>query len=133
MHNNGIMPDFQFWFSFIQIYFFKCYQKILSKLWTILIYNNYSLVFLGRKSGIIPLSWSLHWCQLNLFHLVAMDNECLKPFWTFKNSTLEKCSFILFLIWKWIKYIFLSTICIIKMPGVKSIAMKSIITTILNS
>ena len=89
MHNKSMMPNFQFWFSFI----FKKYLKISKKTVKSInyIYNNYSLVFFFWKSGIIPLLWSFYWCQHNLFHLVAMDNECLKRFWNFKNSTFEKC------------------------------------------
>ena len=57
-------------------------------------------------------------------------------FETLKTKLLGKCILILFLIWKWIKYIFalfVLTICIKNMPGVRSIAMKSIRTTILTS
>ena len=50
-----------------------------------------------------------------------------------KTQLLGKCILILFLLWKWIKYIFVLTICIKKMPGVMSIALKSIRTTILTS
>ena len=50
--------------------------------------------------------WRLCCCQCNLFHLVMMDNECLKQVWNFKNPTLEKRILIIFLHWKWIRYIF---------------------------
>ena len=53
-----------------------------------------------------------------------------------KTQLLGKDILILFLPWKWIKYIFVLfvlTICIKKMPGVMSIAMKSIRITILTS
>ena len=53
-----------------------------------------------------------------------------------KTQLLGKCNLILFLLWKWIKYIlvlFVLIICIKKMPGVTSIAMKSIRTTIVTS
>ena len=56
--------------------------------------------------------WRLCWCQCNLFHLVPMDNECLNQFWTFKNSTLGKCILIIFLLWKWVKYIFVLKRCL---------------------
>ena len=46
-----------------------------------------------------------------------------------KTQLLGICILIIFLIWKWIKYIFV-LICIKKVPGVRSIAMKSIRTTI---
>ena len=51
-----------------------------------------------------------------------------------KTQLLGKCIWILDLLWKWIKYpfvLFVFTICIKRMPGVRSIAMKSIRTTIL--
>ena len=64
------------------------------------------------KIGPQSLLWRLCWCQCNLFHLVLMDNECLNRFWTFKNSTFWKCIFIIFLLWKWIKYIFVLKRCL---------------------
>ena len=83
MHYNGVMPNFQFWFSFV----FKKYEfsfiKNLSKFLTI-----YIIFFF--KLAIIPLLWSLCWCQRNLFHLVAMDNECLMQFETLKSKVLGK-------------------------------------------
>ena len=48
-----------------------------------------------------------------------------------KTQLLGKPIWILFLLWKWIKYTFVLIICIKKIPGVRSIAMKSIRTTIL--
>ena len=47
-----------------------------------------------------------------------------------KPNFLENCFLILFLLKIWIKYIFQFTIYIKKMPGVKSIGMKSIRTTV---
>ena len=49
------------------------------------------------------------------------------------NPTFGKMHLILFLLEKQIKYIFVLTICIKKMPGVRRIAMKSIKTTLLAS
>ena len=46
---------------------------------------------------------------------------------------LGKCTLTLFLQWKWIKNMFVLTICIKKMPGVTSIAMLTIWTAILTS
>ena len=51
-----------------------------------------------------------------------------------KTQLLGKHILTLSLLWKWIKYLFVLfvlTICIKKMPGVMSIAMKSIRTTLL--
>ena len=45
-----------------------------------------------------------------------MDNECLSGFEPLKTQLLGKCIIILFLLWKWIKYIFVLfvlTICIV--------------------
>ena len=43
MHNNGMMPDFQFWFSFIFKKIFKMLSKKPVKIMNY-IYNNYSLL-----------------------------------------------------------------------------------------
>ena len=59
---------------------------------------------------------------------IMNDWDCFE---TVKNQLLGKRIWILFLLWKWIKYtfiLFVLTICIKKMPGVGSIAMKSIRT-----
>ena len=108
----------------------KMYQKTCQNVY---IYNNYWLIFFFWKSDGETLLWSLCWCQCNSFHHIVMDNEWLRLVWNFKNPTLGKLIWILFLLWKSIKYTFLLfvlIICIKKMPGVRSIAMKSIRTTI---
>ena len=107
------------------------YCNSLKKHVFLLCITNYSFFFF--KSVFSMVLGSLCWCQRNLFHLVLMDNACLKRFWNFKTQHLGKHILIKFLIWKWIKCIFVLTICIKKMPGVRSIAMKSIRITILAS
>ena len=98
------------------------------------IYNNCLLNCLFFKSGSDTVLGSLWWCQRNLFHCIAMNNEWLRFVWNFKIQLLGIRLLILFFLWKWIKcsfVLFVLIICIKKMPGVKSIAMKSNRTTIL--
>ena len=76
---------------------------------------------------------------------LLMSMQYISPEWimndwdyfeTLKTQLLGKCIWILFLLWKWDKYtfvLFVLSIYIKKMPGVRSIAMKSIRTTILTS
>ena len=74
----------------ILIYFLKNIKNVFKKTLSN-ICNMYIIIIhysWGGKSGIIPLLWSLCWCQRNLFHLVVIDNECLKRFWNFKTQLL---------------------------------------------
>ena len=89
-------PIYNFDFNLFKKNILQCYQKNLPKICNIYIIIIHYYFFV--KSGIMPLLWSLCWCQHNLFHLVAIYNECLKRFWNFKNSTFGKCILILFLI-----------------------------------
>ena len=83
MHNNGLDTDFQFWFSFI----FKKYYQFFLPIYIIIIHNFFF------KSVSNPVLVSLCWCQHNLFHCIAMENECLNRFWNFKNPTSGKMHF----------------------------------------
>ena len=72
------------------------------------------------------LLWCIQFCMEWAFSFSSeIKIECLKRVWNFKNSTFEE-HILIFVLWKWIKYIFALTICIKKMPGVRSIAMKLI-------
>ena len=60
--------------------------------------NNYSLVFFLEN-------WASYHCRevftdVNAIYFTSLrwDNECLKQFRNFKNSTFEKCILILFLV-----------------------------------
>ena len=111
--------------------FFKWKPFLITIIFYIYIIKIY--IFIFQKSGNGTSSASLCWTQCNLFHRTAMYNECLERFWTLKTQLSGKHILIIFLQWKRIKYIFAVSICIKNMPGVRSIAMKSIRTTILTS
>ena len=85
--------NFQFWFSYI---FKKYVKKIIKKPVKFFNYTyNNNLVFFFLINLQIHVV-SLCWCQHNLFHRVAMDNECLKQFWNFENPTFGKTHFNIF-------------------------------------
>ena len=106
------LPIFNFDFHPFFKKYFKKLSKNLSKCLTIYIYIIIIVIIYFFESEAVLLLWSLCWCQCNLFHLVAMDNECLNRFWNFKTQLLRKCILILFLLWKWSKYIFLLKRCL---------------------
>ena len=80
--------DFHLFLKFIK----KNYKKNSTFL------TIYIIIIHFLKSGSKSELWSFCWCQRNLFHRIAMDNECLKRFWNFKTKLLEKCILVLFLI-----------------------------------
>ena len=83
----------------------KNVSKNLSKCLTIYIIIIFVLFF--QKSDCETLLWSLCWCQRNLFHPVVIDNEWFRLVWNLKKAQLlRKCIWILVLLWKWIKYIY---------------------------
>ena len=135
MHYNILKIDFKFSFSFI---FNKYFEKCIKKPVKILnyIYNNYlfNLFFENRVS--IPCCEVFVDANAIYFAALRWIMNVWSGFETLKTQLLEKHILIIFLLWKWIKYIFVLfvlTICIKKIPGVRSIAMKSIRTTILTS
>ena len=79
---------------FLKIYFKNVSKNHLSKCLIIYIIIINKIVF--WKSDGDALLWSFCWCQLNLFHQIAMDNEWIRLFWNFKNSNFGKMQLNIF-------------------------------------
>ena len=86
----GLQLFFQFFFLMKTI--FK------TNILYIYIYNKNILHCFFKKRGTVRLQ--------QVFAEPNAYNECLKQFWTLKTKLLAKPILIIFLLWKWIKYIF---------------------------
>ena len=90
-HYNFVLDIFKFNFFFFNI--FRKYVKKMSKTFTN-IYTKYSLIPFLKISN-VRLLWSLFWCQRNLVHSAAINNEFGIKFLNSKITNVGKMD------WRW--------------------------------
>ena len=87
---------FQISFDFFYKYITKICKKYVKNIYKY-IYTKYSLVPFLKISNVCLL-WSLFWCQCNLVHLAAINNEFGIKFLNSKITSVGKMDFNFFII-----------------------------------
>ena len=89
MHCNGMMPSFQFWFSFIFKKILKFWSKKMVTFFNYIYNSSFNFLLLKIEHHSIVMKSLMS--TIYFIHHVVMDNERLKLFSNFKSPTSGKC------------------------------------------